>query len=301
MVELAEDMLDRAVVAQFRCTIKAYERHDSNRRIVSVEASNESVDADGDIVLQSALLDAAPGFIASGHLDIDHISEFGARLGVADPTSYIVGRPLSVTAGENRTTIVEGEISRSLDGSFDPLHKRYDEFWASLRREPPVVWYSSIYGWPKDLDDCSQKACPSGATRYIIKAIDWRSLAFTRSPKNTSIKGAARVVTAKSYLAELAKSFGKAEATLPPMAMLPESLLDAAQPCVGCGVHGTPSLLGYRKHFQACKGCSAGHADILAHAMMHKHHMALAGASLGMGPGSAPATAQLPVVSPLPA
>jgi hypothetical protein len=283
MVDVAED-LDRAVVAQFPCLIKAYDQHGSGKRMVSVEASNESVDADGDIVLQSALLDAASGFVATGHLDIDHLSEFGSRLNIPDPSSYIVGRPVQVTAGPGRTTLVEGVISRSLDGSFDPVHKRYDEFWASLRRDPPVVWFASIYGWPKDLDDCSQKACPGGATRYVIKALDWRSLAFTRSPKNTSIKGAARVISAKSYMLELAKSFAfpMAAASSPPTLLWPESMTSAATPCPNCRVHEAPSLLGYRKHFEQCKGCEREQSDILAHALMHRHHMGRSSKRLGM-------------------
>lgn len=278
--------LDQAVVATFPCLIKATEQHGSARRLVEVEASNESVDADGDIVLQSALLDAAPEFVRSGHLDIDHLSEFGARVGIADPTSYIVGRPTRVTAGPARTTLVEGEISRSIDGSWNPTHQRYDEFWASLRRDPPVVWFASIYGWPKDLDDCTEVACTNGATRYVIKALDWRSLAFTRMPKNTAIKGAARIITAKAYLAELIKAFGHTEGGghVPPTVVLPESLIDAAQPCSGCHVHESPSLLGYRKHFKSCKGCGDGHADILAHACMHRHHMSASMERLAMLP-----------------
>ena len=267
MVSSVDDILDRAVVASFPVVIKAHEESRSKRRIVEVESSNQSRDEDGDVVLQQALLDSAPTFIATGHLDIDHLSEFGARLGIPDPSSYIVGRPLDVRKGDGDTTFVEGEISRSLDGRIDPARNRYDEFWQSLRREPPVVWFSSIYGWPTDLDDCTKGACGDfGATRYVIKAIDWRSLAFTRAPKNTSLRSPTRIVSAKSYLAELAKA-------LPPTAWIPDTVADAASPCPNCEVHKTPSLLGYRRHFAACKGCSAGMSDILAHAMMHRTNM----------------------------
>lgn len=263
MVAVARS-LDDAIVACLPVVIKAYEQNASGRRIVEVEASNEQVDADGDIVLQSALLNSAPSFIATGHLDIDHKSEFGERLGIKDPSSYIVGRPLDVRKGENGRTMVEGEISRSIDGREDPIRNRYDEFWASLRRDPPVYWFASIYGWPTDLEDCSKGACvATGASRFIIKGIDWRSLAFTRMPKNNSLLHPTRIVTAKAYLAELAMA-------LPPTVKLPETIGEAAQPCPNCKVHESPSLLGYRAHFKACKGCSEDQSDIYAHAMMHR-------------------------------
>jgi hypothetical protein len=261
------DLLDRAIVARIPVLIKARPAEASGRRIVEVEASTESIDVDGDCVLQDALLKSASSFVNSGHLDIDHLSEFGHRLGILDPSSYIVGRPLDVRAGPNRTTFVEGEISRSIDGRLDTVRNRYDEFWQSLQRDPPVVWFSSIYGWPTDLEDFSKSEGPKpGLTRYLIKAIDWRSLAFTRSPKNTALASPARIVTAKSYLVELAKSFGPG--TVPSMAALTQSGV-----CPICSVHTLPSLIGYRQHFIACQSQPYGMADIYAHAIMHQTNM----------------------------
>lgn len=262
-----EDLLDKAFVARIPAVIKARPQETGGRRIVEVQASCEAIDYDGDVVLQEALLKSANTFVATGHLDIDHLSEFGARLGIPDPSSYIVGRPLDVRAGSGRTTFVEGEISRSMDGHSDPVRNRYDEFWSSLQRDPPVMWFSSIYGWPTDIDDCTKGLCTStGATRYVIKAIDWRSLAFTRAPKNTSLHSPTRILSAKAHLAELAKA-------LVPTVQLPNTIEDAAQPCPTCHVHEAPSLLGYRKHFAACKGCSPEMSDILGHAVMHRHAM----------------------------
>ena len=265
-----DDLLERAVVAQVPALIKARPTEAGGRRIVEVEASTEITDLDGDVVLQDALLKSATSFIASGHLDIDHISEFGYRMGIPDPSSYIVGRPLDVRSGPNRTTFVEGEISKAIDGRVDPVRNRFDEFWQSLQREPPVVWFSSIYGWPTDFDDLTQKAVPgSNATRYLIKAIDWRSLAFTRSPKNIALKSHARIITAKSYVLELAKAYAIDPATeLRDMVMLMK-----AASCPTCGVHTYPSLLGFRQHFVACKGAPAAMADVYAHAVMHRVNM----------------------------
>jgi hypothetical protein len=268
-----DTQLDRAIVARFPAIVKARTPNANGRRVVSVESSTEEVDTDGDVVLQKALLDSAASFVAKGHLDLDHKSEFGDRLGIPDPSSYIVGRPLSVQAAPDRRTFVEGEISRSRDGTYDPAHNHYDEFWGSLMCDPPVQWYASIYGFPTDLDDCTKSPCPvTGAMRFVIKALDWRSLAFTRTPKNTALNSPARIVTAKAFLAELVAA--KAEA-MPPSTMpldIPQTMDDAyaRSTCKACGVQEAPSLLGYRRHFAKCAGLPAGTADLMAHAVMYR-------------------------------
>ena len=247
--------------------------------------------------MQAALVGSADSFVAKGHLDIDHLSEFGARMGIPDPSSYIVGRPLEVKAMSGGRTFVKGEISRSRDGKFDPAANRYDELWASLQRDPPVQWFSSIYGFPTDLDDCKAGSCASGATRFLIKAIDWRSLAFTRSPKNTALSSPTRIVSAKAYIGELVKSMHftpeqTAPATMqgmggPPNIQLPNSMADlwSAKDCSMCGAHAAPSLFGYRDHFEKCLSFPPGAADILSHAAMYRHEMARRVPSLGAYPG----------------
>lgn len=265
-----DDLLDRAIIARIPVLIKARPTEAGGRRIVEVEASTETVDVDGDMVMQDALLKSASSFVNSGHLDIDHLSEFGYRMGIPDPSSYIVGRPLDVRAGPNRTTFVEGEISKAIDGRVDPVRNRFDEFWQSLQRDPPVVWFSSIYGWPTALDDFSGSATQGNSvTRYLIKSLDWRSLAFTRSPKNTGLTSQARIVTAKAYMLELAKSF------MPGGGHEPTSMaaLSQAAICPLCAVHTLPSLIGYRQHFAACRQMPLGMADIAAHAVMHQTNM----------------------------
>ena len=272
----SRDPIDGAITYRMPVLVKARPEEAGGRRILEVEASCEAVDYDGDVILQEALMSSAEAFVATGHLDLDHMSEFGHRLGIPDPASYIIGRPLEVKALPDRRTWVLCEIAKARDGQIDPARNRYDEFWLSLQREPPVIWYSSVYGYPVDLEDCASGACrSSGATRYVIKSMDWRSLAFTRTPKNEALTGAARIITAKSKLVELAKSL-RADgfnAPLPPPNSMADLWTDAAEPCPNCGVHKAPSLLGYRYHLEKCAGYTPGMADIGAHAMMHRHAM----------------------------
>lgn len=268
------DILDRAVVARIPALVKARLPDSSGRRIVEVEASCEKIDFDGDVVLQEALLGSAASFIATGHLDIDHKSEFGMRLGIPDPASYIVGRPLDVTKGPDGRTFVTGQISKSRLGMHDTARHRYDELWDALQQDPPVVYYASIYGFPTDYDSCGtnpQACAAAGATRLVIKGIDWRSLAFTRTPKNTSLQSPATIVTAKAYVLELAKAMNPA-----PTIALPNTMQDVwaqHKDCPQCGVGAVPSLLGYRQHFAKCAGMTDGVADVTAHAMMYRRKM----------------------------
>jgi hypothetical protein len=77
-------------------------RTDGDRRLVEVEASNEEKDSEKDIIKQAALLDDAASFVSTGHLDIDHYSEIGERLGIANPTDYIIGVPVEVKGSRKR-------------------------------------------------------------------------------------------------------------------------------------------------------------------------------------------------------
>jgi hypothetical protein len=260
--------MNDAIVAMLPCIVKSYTS--GGKRLVTVGASTTEVDLDGDVILQQALLGAAPEFIARGHLDLDHKSEFGERMGIPNPSSYIVGRPLEVKDAGNGCTEVVGEISRSRDDSFDPKKNKYDELWASLQSEPPVQWYSSVYGYPIDLDVCkSQDDNPYGARRYIIKSMDWRSLAFTRTPKNTAIKNAARIVSAKSYMSALMRGLDP-YASVPPLTVTGMGDLWERRFCIKCAVHEAPTTVGYRRHFEKCAGILPGDADVFAHALMHK-------------------------------
>jgi hypothetical protein len=281
-----------AYIIPLEVVVKARTPSAAGERIVEVEASSEAVDAEGDIVLQKALLDSADEFIRAGHIDLEHISEIGHRIGIRDPSSYIVGRPLEVKDLGGKRTGVVSEIMRSKSGAFEPEQNKYDAFWKSLQSEPPVKWSASIYGFPTEIDDCSEKACTSGATRYVIKSINWRSLAFTRNPVNRSLRGNAKVITAKAMVAAMEGAIGKdfmspfglsqgmAELTQPPLNM-------------NCGAGGCPksmdalwgnyqrhnktcehlkggnSVVTFKDHFIKCCGADPEMADLLSHALMY--------------------------------
>lgn len=274
------------IVIEMPAIIKAMPAEDG-RRMVHVEVSVELVDSEGDLILQKALLDAADGFLAKGHLDIDHISEIGHRYNIKDPASYIVGKPKEVhDIGQKRTSVV-GEITRAEDGSHNPKARRYDAFWDSFHEDPPVLWRSSIYGYPKpgEVIDCSQQACDSGAWRYLIRGLDWRSLAFTQHPVNDHIASHAHIVTAKSFVLAKAAPYGTDifHSLLAPPALpvsqglmaAPRNLTDALGQYFGHMARNCPhaaglnSTVGFRNHFEHCCAMDYDMAEVFGHALMH--------------------------------
>lgn len=281
-------VIGKAFILEMPVIIKS--STNNGKRIVEVEASSEEVDSEGDVILQKALMDSAHSFIKTGHLDIDHISEMGDRLGIPNPSSYIIGVPMEVKDIGNGRTSVVGQIFTSSDGTFDPAIRKCDEFWASLQVDPPVRWRASIYGFPVEgkVDDCSKSQCDHGATRYLVKGIDWRSLAFTRNPVNQSLKGEARIITAKALVSALKGYAGMPAGTMminskdipPAMAVSyngparnREELygrwaLHMGRNCPHTDSGKLRTIASLRNHFMDCDGMGYDDADLHALAMM---------------------------------
>lgn len=275
---------EAALCVQLPCIIKA--RMDGDRRLVEVEASNQECDSEGDVILQQALLGSADSFVKSGHLDIDHLSEIGERIGIARPSDYIVGVPTEVIDLGGGRTGVKGELHKS-------GRPKADELWDSLKADPPIRWQASIYGFPVPGQVVDARVAKSqdlmGATRFLVKSLDWRSLAFTRNPINTAIKGSARIVTAKAMVAfmkskmpHLADAVSKVaeevqvmpvDYILPPrnreemMGHFHYHIQKGRCPFAG-GTMGN-SVFNFRSHFTNCCGEAPWDADIKALALMH--------------------------------
>ena len=263
---------------------------DGDRRMVEVEASNERTDSEGDVILQAALLAAAPSFIARGHLDIDHISEIGGELGIRNPQSWIVGRPTEVKDIGNGRTSVVGELTKA---------DRAEALWKSLKGETASgkPWRASIYGFPTNdgLVDARLQKCAEfpSATRFVVKAINWTSLAFTQNPINDAITGSARLVSAKALM----KSFvnrnailaGEAVAKSPadclpsnpeasPYYLTPRNRAELLGHYYGimekglspyAGGPGNRSVFAFKMHFEYLCCIPEWEADILANALAH--------------------------------
>ena len=72
--------------------LKATPAEEGGRRFIYLEAGNEAVDQQGEIVLARALGDSAPFFLQYGNLDLDHVTQIGPKRGIADYAAYEIGR-----------------------------------------------------------------------------------------------------------------------------------------------------------------------------------------------------------------
>lgn len=196
-------MTEAALCIQLPVLVKALS--EPGRRLIEVESSNEAVDLEGDVILQAALLGSAKSFIQKGHIDVDHVSEIGGRYGITNLNEWMVGKPVEVKdlGGGRTSTVLELVSDTQHLGLPNPGVQKADEIWAGLQRDPSVPWRASIYGFPRGdgFFDARVQKCDAAphAKRYVVKSMEWRSLALTMRPVNDAITGSAAIVTAKAF------------------------------------------------------------------------------------------------------
>lgn len=197
------------IMIQFPSLIKASMIGD--RRIIEFEASCASKDMEGDVITQDALLKSADYFLRQGMIDVDHYCELGRNpayswLGIKDPESWIVGKPLEVKDLGNYRTGVKAEIKQHPQGINDPLKYKYDWIWTKIKNEPGL-FYASVFGYPGI--DTEEGGCTIGtdgrvcATRYLVKSFQWCSTALTRNPINKSLQHPVKIIMAKAFAAKM--------------------------------------------------------------------------------------------------
>lgn len=198
-----------AVIIQFPTLVKA--DIIKGKRIIEFEASCALRDFEGDVISQESLMGSADYFLSQGHIDLEHYSELGllpqySWLGIKDPSSWIIGKPLEVMDLGNYRTGIKAEIKQHPSGHSDPLVNKYDWVWQQLLNEQGL-WKASVYGYPGS--DTQEGGCILGtdgqvcATRYLIKSFRWHSTALTRNPINKGIKHPVTIIAAKSFVAKM--------------------------------------------------------------------------------------------------
>lgn len=179
--------------------LKATPSEEGGSRFVYLEASNEGLDQQGEVVLAKALEESASYYLRYGNLDIDHYTQIGARAGIPDAAMYEIGRPTEVRVSGS-ATMVKGEIY-SGNG---PAADRANQFWSSLTEvSPPQRWYPSVGG---AVMAKSQVVDPqTRARRTVIEKVRWTNIGFSKTPVNQHVPCVETVP-----FGELAKSWGPA-------------------------------------------------------------------------------------------
>jgi hypothetical protein len=161
--------------------LKATPRMEGDRRFIYIEASNEKVDQQGEVVLAQALKDSADYFLQFGNLDIDHYTIIGARLGIPDYLSYEIGRPVACRFERGRT-FVKGEIFQGET----PMARRANDFWSSLvDLRPAQRWYPSVGGkcGPRTVEIDPKTL----QRRGVVSSVRWYNIGFSKTPVNANV------------------------------------------------------------------------------------------------------------------
>lgn len=165
----------------FSQCLKATPAEEGGKRYVYLEASNESVDQQGEIVLARALEESAEHYLKYGNIDLDHITQIGPKAGIADHHLYEIGRPVEVKIDNNRT-FVKGQIIQG-EG---PVAAKANQFWESITEvEPPQRWYPSVGG--SILEDDYDIDPETKRKRRLITKVRWTNIGLSRTPANSEV------------------------------------------------------------------------------------------------------------------
>ena len=179
--------------------MKATPHEECGERIIYVEASDESLDAQNEVVLQKSLSDSLEYYLARGNFDLDHISIIGAQSGIPDFLMYEIGRPTEVRFHGDKT-LVKGFIYKG-EGQ---AAEKANQFWSSLVDiNPPAKWSASVGGSIQGSETIIDPLTKS-RQRKITK-VRWSNIGFSKQPVNSKISPVTTApfgAFAKSFVAE---------------------------------------------------------------------------------------------------
>lgn len=161
--------------------LKATPMEEGGRRFVYIEASNEALDQQNEVVMQKALQESKDWYLKYGNLDIDHYTQIGAKAGIPNFGSYEIGQPVDVkfTGGK---TLVKGEILSGVGA----IAEQANLFWKSLtERNPPARWYPSVGG--SVLERAIEIDPKSKMRKAFIKKVRWSNIGFSKTPVNQTV------------------------------------------------------------------------------------------------------------------
>jgi hypothetical protein len=161
----------------FGTMLKATPATEGDQRIIYVEASKESKDIEGEIVLSKALKESAEYFIKFGILDLDHKSmpSVAQKFGLT-AEEWAIGQPMDVKFNGD-TTVVKARLY----GGDTPLAAKANNVWDGLTKlNPPARYYASVGGTVLGREI---RIDPKNGDRIpVITKTRWNNLALSATP-----------------------------------------------------------------------------------------------------------------------
>lgn len=167
--------------------LKAHPASEAGRRYIYLEASNEGLDQQGEVVCAKALADSADFYRRYGNLDLDHYTQIGAKVGIPNYALYEIGRPIDVGQRDG-STFVKAEI---YSGS-GPAAEKANDVWSSLMDiVPPQRWYPSVGG--SVLQKSIEVDPKTQSRRSVIAKVRWTNIGLSKTPVNQHVGACATV------------------------------------------------------------------------------------------------------------
>lgn len=161
--------------------LKASPMEEGGKRILFIEASNEDVDHQNEIVLQKALQDSAEYYLRHGNIDLSHYSLLGPKSGIANFMEFEIGKPIAVQV-DGKRTFVKAELYQGES----PMAKNAEMVWDSITKQsPPSRWYPSVGG---SVLAKSVRIDPETTNKVaVIEKVRWNNIALDRCPVNRTV------------------------------------------------------------------------------------------------------------------
>lgn len=161
--------------------LKATPAEEGGKRMLYMEASNEDLDRESEIVLQKALGASADFFLRHGNIDLSHYSILGPKCGIPNYMEYEVGKPVDVRV-DGRRTFVKAEL---YEGD-SAMARNANLVWDSLTKQsPPARWYPSVGGAVLAKSIRIDQA--TKAKVGVVERVRWSNIGLDRMPINRTV------------------------------------------------------------------------------------------------------------------
>lgn len=162
--------------------MKASAALENGERFIYIEASNEELDHQNEVVSQDALRAQAEYFLRHGNIDISHYTIMGPKANIPNFMEYEVGKPVDVQF-VGKSTFVKAQLYRG-DSA---MARNADMIWESMTKQsPPARWYASVGG--AVLPNGKEIRIDNDGNRHVvITGVRWNNLALDRCPVNKSV------------------------------------------------------------------------------------------------------------------
>ena len=167
--------------------LKATPVEEGGERFIYLEASNEALDQQNEVVLAKALEASASYYLQYGNIDLDHLTQVGAKAGIPDYNLYEIGRPVDVRVDGTRT-FVKGQV---FSGS-GPAADKANQFWNSITGvNPPQRWYPSVGG--AVLEKATDIDPETHGKRSLVTKVRWTNIGMSKTPVNSAVPTASTI------------------------------------------------------------------------------------------------------------